>query len=222
MAKLVWDEIGKRRYGTGVSKGVLYEYTNNQFTNGVAWSGLTAVNESPSGAEPTKLYADNIPYLNLMSAEEYGFSITAYDSPEEFDKCDGSVEIVAGAAIGQQDRAMFGFCYQSLIGTDTAGTKAGYEIHIVYNCLASPSERSHSTVNDSPEAEELSWDCTTTPVNVTGYKPTATVVIDSTKADATKLAALEAILYGSDGAEGTPRLPLPDEIITLLTPPSNP
>jgi len=214
MSKLRWDEVGKRTYGTGVDRGVLYQYKAGEFKNGVAWNGLTTVSESPSGAEPSPLYADNIKYLNLMSAEEYGYSIEAYDSPDEFDVCDGSAEIASGVSIGQQDRAMFGFCYRSMLGNDTQGTKYGYIINIAYNCLASPSERSHATVNDNPEAETLSWDVTTTPVDVAGYKPTASLKIDSTKIPAAKLALLEDILYGT--ANSAPRLPLPDEIVAIV------
>ncbi len=214
MSRLVWDTTGDRLYETGVDHGVLYRYSGGEFTNGVAWNGLTAVNESPSGAEASPLYADNIKYLNLMSAEEYGYSIEAYSSPEEFDECDGSAVVADGVTIGQQARAVFGFCYRTLIGNDTDGTSHGYVLHLVYNSLASPSERSHSTVNDSPEATTLSWDVSTTPVEVTGYKPTATVEVDSTKTPAAKLTALETILYGATGV--APRLPFPNEVIQLV------
>jgi hypothetical protein len=220
MSKLVWDGVGKRTYQTGVDHGVLYPMGESTYGAGVAWDGLTSVQESPSGAENTPLYADNIKYLNLTSAEEYGCTIEAYDSPEEFDECDGTKEIAPGVKIGQQNRKKFGFSYRSLLGNDVKGNEYGYVIHLVYGCTAAPSEKQHSTVNDSPEAATLSWTISTTPVNVTGGKPTATVEIDSTKVDPTKLAALEAILYGTDGeqgAEGTaPRLPLPDEIATLV------
>lgn len=220
MSKLVWDAVGKRTYQTGVDHGVLYPMGESTYGAGVAWDGLTSVQESPSGAENTPLYADNIKYLNLTSAEEYGCTIEAYDSPEEFDECDGTKEIAPGVKIGQQNRKKFGFSYRSLLGNDIKGNDYGYVIHIVYGCTAAPSEKQHSTVNDSPEAATMSWTISTTPVNVTGGKPTATVEIDSTKVDATKLAALEAILYGTDGeqgAEGTAaRLPLPDEIATLV------
>lgn len=214
MAKLVWDKTGERFYETGVDHGVLYKYVNGAFTNGVAWNGLTAVNESPSGAEPTPLYADNIKYLNLMSAEEYGFSIEAYTYPDAFEECDGSAEIAPGVSIGQQNRKLFGFSYRTLIGNDTENTDHGYKLHLVYNCLASPSEMSHSTVNDSPEAANPSWDVSTTPIEIPGFKPTASVTIDSTKTTKEKLDALEAILYG--GAETEARLPLPEELITIM------
>lgn len=216
MAKLVWDKTGERLYETGVDHGVLYKYdsTKQTFGNGVAWNGLTAVNESPSGAEPNALYADNIKYLNLMSAEEYGFSIEAYTYPEEFEECDGSKEIATGVYVGQQTRKMFGFCYRTLIGNDADGTEHGYKLHLVYNCLASPSERGHATVNDSPDATTLSWDVSTTPVDVAGCKPTACLTIDSTKVDATKLATLESTLYGGESAE--PILPLPAAVAAIF------
>lgn len=220
MSKLVWDRVGEHFYETGVNKGVLYNYnkTNKSFDSGVAWNGLSAVNESPSGAEPSAIYADNIKYLNLMSAEQYAATIEAYTYPPEFEKCDGLASIADGVVIGQQNRQMFGFAYQTLVGSDTEGTALGYKIHLVYNCTASPSERNHSTVNDNPEAASLSWSISTTPVDITGHKPTATVEIDSTKfvtdAGKAKLAALEAILYGTDSSD--PRLPYPDEIIALI------
>ena len=222
MAKLVWDKIGDRKYETGVDHGVLYQYipaegnTPASFGNGVAWNGLTAVNESPSGAEPTALYADNIKYLNLMSAEDYGFSIECYTYPDEFEECDGSREIATGVTVGQQDRKLFGFSYRSLIGNDTLGTSYGYKLHLVYNCLASVSERSHATVNDSPEADNPSWDVSTTPVEVKNMKPTACITIDSTKVDSAKLTALENILYGDENT--TARLPWPAEVITTMGP----
>lgn len=214
MAKLVWDKIGDRFYETGVDHGVLYDFVNNAYTNGVAWNGLTAVNESPSGAEPSPLYADNIKYLNLISNEDYGFTIEAYTYPDEFEKCDGSQSLAEGVYVGQQTRKIFGFCWRTLVGNDTDGTDHGYKLHLAYNCLASPSERSHATVNDSPEAATLSWEVSTTPVEVEGFKPTAKITIDSTKADATKLKALEAILYGGDETEA--RMPLPAEVATLM------
>lgn len=223
--RLVWDKTGERLYETGVSQGVLYPYnsTSKAYDKGIAWNGLTAVTESPSGAEATAIYADNIKYLSLMSAEEFGATIEAYTYPDEFAQCDGSAELVAGAMIGQQERKTFGLCYKTVLGNDTDGENYGYKLHIIYGATASPSEKGYATINDSPEAITFSWELTTTPVNVTGFKPTATIVIDSTKADPTQLAALEDILYGKDaGAEGTPpataaRLPLPDEIKTLLT-----
>lgn len=214
MAKLVWDETGKRLYETGVSQGVLYPQSGGTYPNGVAWNGLTAVTESPSGAEATPLYADNIKYLNLFSAEEFGATIEAYTYPDEFMACDGSAQIAKGAYIGQQNRKQFGMCYKTLLGNDVNANDHGYKLHIIYGAMASPSEKAYATVNDSPEAITFSWEVTTTPVNVTGYEPTASIVIDSTKCNAEKLADLEEILYGS--AEEEPRLPLPDEIVTVL------
>lgn len=223
MAKLVWDKTGDRFYETGVKQGVLYIPTEGVYSKGVAWNGLTAVTESPSGAEATALYADDIKYLNLLSTEEFGATIEAYTYPDEFAACDGSAELVKGVTIGQQKRSTFGLCYKTTIGNDTDGNDHGYKLHIIYGALATPSEKAYSTINDSPDAVTFSWEITTTPVNVTGQKPTASLVIDSTKADKTKLEALEAILYGKDptseeahdGVE--PRLPLPDEIKTLMT-----
>lgn len=214
MAKLVWDETGKRLYETGVSQGVLYPQSGGTYPNGVAWNGLTAVTESPSGAEATPLYADNIKYLNLFSAEEFGATIEAYTYPDEFMACDGSAQIAKGAYIGQQNRKQFGMCYKTLLGNDVDANDHGYKLHIIYGAMASPSEKAYATVNDSPEAITFSWEVTTTPVNVTGYEPTASIVIDSTKCNAEKLADLEEILYGS--AEEEPRLPLPNEIVTVL------
>lgn len=214
MAKLVWDETGKRLYETGVSQGVLYPQSGGTYPNGVAWNGLTAVTESPSGAEATPLYADNIKYLNLFSAEEFGATIEAYTYPDEFMACDGSAQIAKGAYIGQQNRKQFGMCYKTLLGNDVNANDHGYKLHIIYGAMASPSEKAYATVNDSPEAITFSWEVTTTPVNVTGYEPTASIVIDSTKCNAEKLADLEEILYGS--AEEEPRLPLPNEIVTVL------
>ena len=189
MSRLEWDKTGERLYETGVNNGVLYVQKDGAYPLGVAWNGLTAVTESPSGAEASPLYADNIKYLNLMSAEEFAATIEAYMYPEEFEECDGSKEIVPGMTIGQQTRSTFGFCYKTLIGNDTTGTKHGYKIHIVYNALAAPSEKAYATVNDSPEAITFSWEVSTTPVNVTGGDPTATVTIDSTRVDAEKLKA---------------------------------
>lgn len=219
MAKLVWDKTGERFYETGTDKGVLYPMVSGAYPKGVAWNGLTGVTESPSGAEPTKLYADNIAYLTLMSTEEYGATIEAYQSPEEFDACDGTAALSEGVRIGQQTRQKFGFSWQTKLGNDVVGEEYGYLIHLLYGGLASPSEKGYSTINDSPEAITLSWEVSTTPVEVTGYKPTASVTIDSTKVDATKLAAFEEILYGSDDVE--PRLPLPDEIISFFGGTSN-
>lgn len=212
--KLVWDQTGERTYETGVRNGVLYPVTDGEYSKGVAWNGLTAVTESPSGAEATALYADDMKYLNLVSAEEFGCTIEAYTYPEEFEACDGSASIAKGVVIGQQDRQVFGLCYRTTIGNDTESNAHGYKLHMVYGCLAAPSEKGYSTINDSPEAITFSWEVKTTPVNVAGFKPTALVTVDSTKSDADKLAALEKILYGSDEADA--RLPLPDEIATIM------
>lgn len=214
MSKLVWDVVGERNYETGVSKGVLYPMVSGAYPKGVAWSGLTAVTETASGAEATPLYADNIKYLNLMSVEELGGTIEAYTAPDEFGACDGTAELTTGVSIGQQPRQTFGLAYQTIIGNDTENNKHGYKIHLVYGALASPTERSYATVNDSPEAMTMSWEFSTTPVSVTGFEPTSLVVIDSTKVDAEKLAAFEAIIYGSENQEA--RLPLPNEVATLL------
>ena len=218
MAKIEWDKTGERLYETGVKNGVLYVQEGGAYPKGVAWNGLTAVTESPSGAEATPLYADDIKYLNLISTEEFGATIEAYTYPDEFAACDGSAALVDGVMIGQQARKTFGLCYRTTIGNDTNGNDYGYKLHIIYGALAAPSEKAYATINDSPEAITFSWEVTTTPVNVTGAKPTASITIDSTKADSTKLAALEDILYGKDGEPGNePRLPLPDEIKTLMT-----
>ena len=214
MSKIVWDQTGDRLYETGVNHGVLYIPTSGVYSKGVAWNGLTAVTESPSGAEATALYADDIKYLNLMTTEEFACTIEAYTYPDEFAECDGSASLVAGVNIGQQPRKTFGLCYRTTIGNDTDSNAHGYKLHMVYGCLAAPSEKAYATINDSPEAITFSWEVSTTPVNVTGHKPTALLTIDSTKADPTKLAALEDILYGKDQVE--PRLPLPDEIATLM------
>ena len=216
MAKLVWDKTGDRLYETGVKNGVLYIPTAGVYSKGVAWNGLTAVTESPSGAEATALYADDTKYLSLMSTEEFGATIKAYTYPDEFAACDGSAELADGVMIGQQKRSTFGLCYKTTIGNDTEGNDHGYKLHIIYGALAKPSERAYATINDSPEAITFSWEVTTTPVNVEGFKPTSQITIDSTKADPTKLAALEAILYGS--AETEAKLPLPDEVATTMTP----
>ena len=214
MSKLVWDVVGEREYETGVSKGVLYPMVSGAYPKGVAWSGLTTVTETASGAEATPLYADNIKYLNLMSVEELGGTIEAYTAPDEFGACDGTAELTTGVSIGQQPRQTFGLAYQTILGNDTENNKHGYKIHLIYGALASPTERSYATVNDSPEAMTMSWEFSTTPVSVTGFEPTSLVVIDSTKVDAEKLAAFEAIIYGSDDVEA--RLPLPNEVATLL------
>ena len=219
MTKIEWDKTGERLYETGVKNGVLYVQEGSKYGKGVAWNGLTAVTESPSGAEATPLYADDIKYLNLLSTEEFGATIEAYTYPDEFAACDGSAALADGVMIGQQARKTFGLCYRTTIGNDTNGNDYGYKLHIIYGALAAPSEKAYATINDSPEAITFSWEVTTTPVNVTGAKPTASITIDSTKADPTKLAALEDVLYGKDGEPGNePRLPLPDEIKTLMTP----
>lgn len=215
MFKLSWDNTGERLFETGVDRGVLYPIqSDNTYTKGVAWNGLSAVNEKPSGAEASPVYADNIKYLNLMSAEEFGFGIEAYMYPDEFAECDGSAALTTGVYIAQQARKIFGFCYRTLVGNDVVGTEYGYKIHLVYGCQASPSEKSNSTVNESTDPATMSWDVTTTPVNVTGFKPTAHLYVDSTKVDPDKLAALEAILYGSDSVD--PKLPMPDEVLTII------
>ena len=216
MSKIVWDAIGDHIFETGVRNGVLYlKGAEGTYDTGVAWNGLTSVSESPEGAEATDLYADDIKYLSLMSAENFKATIEAYTYPVEFEECDGSATIAKGVVIGQQSRKPFGLCYRTSIGNDTDGNEHGYKLHIVYGCQASPSEKQYSTINDSPDAVTFSWEVSTTPVNVTGKKPAATLIIDSTKADKAKLTALEAILYGSEEQE--PRLPLPDEIATLMT-----
>ena len=217
MAKLVWDKTGERLYETGVKNGVLYVYdtTQKKYGTGVAWNGLTAVTESPSGAEATPLYADDIKYLNLLSAEEFGATIEAYTYPDEFAECDGSATLSEGVFIGQQKRKTFGMAYKTTLGNDTDGNDHAYKLHIIYGALAAPSEKAYTTINDSPEAITFSWEVTTTPVEVTGHKPTASITIDSTKADPTKLAALEKKLFGDEAAE--PELPLPDEIATLFS-----
>ena len=221
MSRLTWDNNGERLYETGVKQGVLYPIqTNGSYSNGVAWNGLTAVTESPSGAEATALYADDIKYLNLMSNEEFSATIEAYTYPDEFAECDGSASLADGVTIGQQKRKTFGLCYRTSLGNDVDGNDYGYKLHLVYGCLAAPSEKAYATINDSPEAITFSWEVSTTPVSVAGFKPTSQITIDSTKADKAKLAALEDILYGKDGAEAEnagPRLPLPDEIKTLMS-----
>lgn len=215
MSKLVWDKTGERLYETGVRNGVLYVQEGGIYPKGVAWNGLTAVTESPSGAEASPLYADDIKYLNLLSNEEFGASIEAYMYPDEFMQCDGSASLADGVYIGQQSRKTFGLCYRTVLGNDVDNNEYGYKLHLIYGALAAPSEKAYATINDSPEAITFSWEVTTTPVEVVGHKPTASVTIDSTKVDATKLSALEAILYGSADAEA--RLPLPDEIATLFS-----
>lgn len=214
MSKLVWDQTGERFYETGVKQGVLYPQVSGAYPKGVAWNGLTAVTESPSGAEATALYADDIKYLNLISAEEFGATIEAYTYPDEFAECDGSASLATGVMIGQQKRTAFGLSYKTTLGNDVDGNDYGYKLHIIYGAIAAPSEKAYTTINDSPEAITFSWELTTTPVTVEGFKPTASITIDSTKADKSKLEALEAILYGSESEEA--RLPLPDEIATVM------
>lgn len=214
MSKIVWDTIGERFYETGVKNGVLYVMNNGAYTKGVAWNGLTAVTESPSGAEATALYADDIKYLNLISNEEFGGTIEAYTYPDEFKACNGEADLATGVTIGAQTRKSFGLCYRTTLGNDTEGNDYGYKLHLVYGAQAAVSEKAYATINDSPEAITFSWEFTTTPVAVTGHKPTACVTIDSTKVDGDKLAALEAKLYGSESEE--PTLPTPDEIATMF------
>lgn len=216
MSRLVWDATNERLFETGVDRAVFYPYntSSNKYTPGVAWNGITAVSESPSGAEPTKLYADNTKYLNLYSAEEFGATIEAYMYPKEFEACDGTAVIAKGATIGQQTRKTFGLCYRTLLGNDTEGQDYGYKLHLIYGCMASPSEKQYQTVNDSPEAITFSWELTTTPVNVDGMKPTSIVTINSKDCDAEKLKALEDILYGSD--DKAAELPDPATIISTL------
>ena len=222
--KLVWDKTGDHFYETGVKNGVLYPMSaSGTYPKGVAWNGLTAITESPSGAEATALYADDIKYLNLMSNEEFGATVEAYTYPDEFAECDGSASLTEGVYIGQQARKTFGLCYRTTLGNDSKGNDYGYKLHIIYGAMASPSEKAYSTINDSPDAITFSWELSTTPVAVANFKPTASLTIDSTKVDPQKLAALEEILYGKDGtgedhSTGAvdPRLPLPDEIATLM------
>ena len=221
MFNLEWDQVSERLFETGTDRGVLYPFnkTTKAYAKGVAWNGLTGVSETPSGAEPTALYADNIKYLTLMSNEDLGGTITAYMYPDEWKACDGSADLEEGITIGQQPRATFGLCYRTRIGNDTDGDSHGYKLHLIYGCLASASERAYTTVNDSPEAIEFSWEFTCTPVDVAGFKPTAIVTIDSTKVDAAKLKSFEEILYGkaatSEEAHDAvlPTLPLPAEVL---------
>ena len=217
MSKITWDETGARLYETGVQKGVLYVMEDGAYGEGVAWNGLTAVTETPSGAEATALYADDIKYLNLISAEDFGGTIEAYTYPDEFKQCNGEAELVAGVTVRQQKRANFGFCYRTAIGNDVDGTDHGYKLHLIYNATAAASESAYATVNDSPEAITFSWEFTTTPVGITkvaGLKPTACLTVDSTKVAPEKMTALEAKLYGSESESAT--LPSPDEVFTLL------
>jgi hypothetical protein len=215
MAPLTWDQVGERLYETGVDRGVLYIPDNTgDYVDGFAWNGLTTVTESPSGAESNPTYADNIKYLNLVSAEEFGATIEAYTYPDEFGQCDGTVEPEVGVLLGQQTRRSFGLAFRTRLGNDLDGVDYGYKLHLVYGALASPSEKAYATINDSPEAITFSWEVATTPIAVTDHKPTSQLVIDSTKVDAAALADLEEILYGTIGTD--PRLPLPDEVIALF------
>lgn len=220
MPRLEWDADSKRLYETGVDRGVLYprDAESGEYSAGVAWNGLTGVTESPSGAEATDLYADNIKYLSMRSAETFGCTIEAYMYPPEFEPCDGSASLSEGVSIGQQDRVPFGFSYRTLIGNDTKGQGFGYKIHIVYGCTASPSEKAYQTVNDSPEAITFSWEVNATPVNVTGHKPTACLIIDSTKVAAEKLQKIEAALYGAEEGDG-PKILTPDEVKAIIDAP---
>lgn len=219
--KLQWDQIGDRKFKTGVDRGVLYLQKSGAYGNGVAWSGLTTVNKTPSGAEDNKLYADNMQYLNIKSAETLGLTIECFFYPDEWKECNGETEIAKGVTLGQQRRNTFGFCYRNLLGNDTEGTDFGYELNLVYGCSASPSEQSNQTVNENPTAATFSYSVSTSPVNVDGegpdgkpYKPSACITINSTEIDKDKLQTLEAILYGTEDQEA--RLPLPNEIIQLM------
>lgn len=216
MAKLTWDTTGERYYETGVDHGVLYVLDQTgAYGSGVAWNGLVTVTESPSGAEASAQYADNIKYLNLMSVEEFGCTIEAFTYPEEFGQCDGTLDLADGVQLGQQGRKTFGLSYRTIKGNDTASNDYGYKLHLVYGCLAAPSEKAYSTVNDSPEAITFSWEVSTTPVPVPGFKPTALIVIDSTVITPAKMTAVEDVLYGDTDPA---KLPLPSELITILTP----
>lgn len=228
--RVVFDADGERFYETGVKNVVLYLKNNmtaddnpKPYNNGVAWNGVTSISENPSGAETTKLYADDIAYLSLTANEEFGATLEAYMSPEEFDVCDGSADLADGVSIGQQKREVFGLAYKTVYGNDEDGNEKGYKLHLVYGAKAAPSSKAYATINESPEAITMSWEITTTPVSVTGKKPTSIITIDSTKADKSKLASLEDILYGKDPKSGSssdgvaPRLPLPDEIASIFT-----
>ena len=218
MSRLTWDNTGERLFETGVKNGVLYPIqAGGKYTKGVAWNGLISVTESPSGAEATALYADDIKYVNLLSNEEFGATIEAYTYPDEFAECDGSGTLAEGVMLGQQKRKVFGLCYRTTIGNDVDGNDHGYKLHLVYGCLAAPSEKAYSTINDNPDAITFSWEVTTTPVNVTGFKPTSQITIDSTKVAKEKMTAIEALLYGSEEKE--PSLPLPDELAAVLSTP---
>ena len=215
MARLIWDEVGQRFFETGVKNGVLYVQKNDgSYENGVVWNGLTAVTESPSGAEETPLYADDVKYLTLRSAEEFGATVEAYTYPEEFEQCDGSASIAAGVTIGQQARRAFGLCYRTSVGNDIQGQNYSYKIHLIYGCTVAPSEKSYSTINDNPEAITFSWELSTVPVPVDGFSPTASLVIDASKVDEEKMQLLENALFGDDQNEA--KLLLPNEIMELM------
>lgn len=226
MSKIKWDGVGEKRYETGTDRGVLYptfDKVTNRYTDATAWNGLTGVTENPSGADSTDIYADNIKYASIRAAEKFGATIQAYTYPDEFAVLDGSAELTDGVTIGQQDRGIFGFSYRTLIGDDEKGTESGYKIHLVYGCSVSPSGKDYSTVNESPDPIQLSWELSTTPVPVTGFKPTATLVIDSTRLTSAQLKAIENVLYGTDAdpedvsSTGTTAyLPLPDEVKTII------
>ena len=215
MPKLEWDKSGEKLYETGVKNCALYVFRNNAYDKGIAWNGITGITESPSGAEASPLYADDIKYLNLISNEDFGATLEAYTYPKEFEECDGTAEISNGVSIGQQNRKTFGLVYKTTLGNDVDGNSYGYKIHVIYGCLAAPSEKAYASINDSPEAITFSWELSTTPVEVNGFKPTSTITIDSTKIDAAKLKKLEDKLYGSETGEAT--LLLPNEIMALLS-----
>ena len=215
MPKLEWDKSGEKLYETGVKNCALYVFRNNKYDKGIAWNGITGITESPSGAEASPLYADDIKYLNLISNEDFGATLEAYTYPKEFEECDGTAEISKGVSIGQQNRKTFGLAYKTTLGNDVDGNSHGYKIHIIYGCLAAPSEKAYASINDSPEAITFSWELSTTPVEVKGFKPTSTITIDSTKIEAEKLKKLEDKLYGSETGEAT--LLLPNEIMALLS-----
>ena len=215
MPKLEWDKSGEKLYETGVKNCALYVFKNNAYDKGIAWNGITGITESPSGAEASPLYADDIKYLNLISNEDFGATLEAYTYPKEFEECDGTAEISNGVSIGQQNRKTFGLVYKTTLGNDVDGNSHGYKIHVIYGCLAAPSEKAYASINDSPEAITFSWELSTTPVEVNGFKPTSTITIDSTKIEAEKLKKLEDKLYGSETGEAT--LLLPNEIMALLS-----
>ena len=215
MPKIIFDNTGEKIYETGVDHCVLYVRDGNTYQTGVAWNGITAINENPSGAEATPIYADNIKYLNIVSGEDFGATIEAYTYPDEFTECDGSAEIIEGVKIGQQTRKPFALCYRTLIGNDVAGTGHGYKLHFIYNAQAAVSAKNYKTINESPEAMSFSWEISTTPEVVEGFKPTATVTVDSTKVDSTKLKALEDKIYGTESSE--PTMPTISEIVSLLS-----